>query len=503
MKGLWWLLAGAAVLASCGEEKATSRRPAAAPSAQPQCSTPAPPRAAAAPGSETPGAASPPAALPRTASAVAAVPPPIVAATETAPSARPKATPRPRRVLRFNRLKSIDHRGIGIEAFSLLVPEGWTLDGGVFWPLDNPGMPGNVAYRVAGPGGEQLEVFPTLSCFWTNNQALLEQHALGTRYLGSEVRPPLQPTEVLEQIVLPRCRRDARRLRVVEAKPLPDLARRLGPGGAGQPSGQADLMGGRLRVEYDLAGQPMEELLYAAVETHSSSAPTAYGVVTDVNWIASYLFAFRAPRGTLARRMETFQVILRSFRIHPQWFNKYNQLIQILVREQARTIESIERVRRIVGQTSDELSEATVQAWQQSNDTYARMADQFSPSGRGLDRYRDPVTRQSIQLPGGCTRGWANGHGAYIVTDDPAFEPEAEGKWTPLAPSASDSSLLRISPDAVAGGRRRVQADGLPQLGLFQAEADWQPRRAAADLPNEVRVKLGPKLARKPPPPVG
>jgi hypothetical protein len=72
--------------------------------------------------------------------------------------------------VRLKTVVCIDRQGIGIEAFRFLIPAEWEFEGGVHWLLNNPGMPAVIAFRAYNPQGlEALEVFPNISCTWTNN----------------------------------------------------------------------------------------------------------------------------------------------------------------------------------------------------------------------------------------------------------------------------------------------------------------------------------------------
>ena len=119
--------------------------------------------------------------------------------------------------LRFNTQVCVDKSGIGIEAFRMLIPHGWTFDGGIKWKLDNPGMPAVAAFRVKSPSGqEELEVFPNQPFFWTDNQMHRQMFPVGSRYYGNEVRPPLVPIDALKKIALPRFRGGVSGLRITK-----------------------------------------------------------------------------------------------------------------------------------------------------------------------------------------------------------------------------------------------------------------------------------------------
>ena len=337
--------------------------------------------------------------------------------------------------LRLKRFAFVDRQGIGGEAFSFLGPADWRFRGGVVWTLRSPAMPATVAFTVTSPDGAyQLEAFPSSLYFWTNNPMVLQTFPPGSFYLGSQVRPPLGPVQALQQLIIPAHRRGVAGLRVVEAKVLPELARQLGAGQQSAPGAQSNALGGKVKVRYQAGQRAFEEEFYCVVETTSMGMPTPYGMVVNVHWLPSYVFSFRAPEGKLQAVKPTFEIMVRTFKVNPRWFNKYNQLINFLVQNQIRQINNIGRISRIISQTNDEISDMMMASWRRRNAVYDRLADQFSQAIRGVDEYLDPTINQRVELPNGYDRAWTNGQGEYILSDNPNFDPNvgSNQNWTPL-----------------------------------------------------------------------
>lgn len=354
----------------------------------------------------------------------------VVAAILTTPAAQAAKAP-----LRLKRVSYVDRQGIGTEAFSFLAPADWQLRGGVVWTLRSPAMPATVAFTVTSPDGAcQLEAFPTGLYFWTNNPMVLQNFPPGSSYLGSEVRPPLGPVQTLQQIIIPAHRRGVAGMRVVEAKVLPELARQLGAGQHAPPGGRSGALGGKVRVQYQLGQRAFEEEFLCVVETTAVGMPSLYGTIVNVNWLPSYVFSFKAPAGRLEAARPIFALMVRTFRINPRWFNKYSQLINILVQNKIRQINNIARVSRIISQTNDEISDMVMSSWRRRNAVYDRLADQFSQTIRGVDEYYDPTAQQRVELPNGYQRAWTNGQGEYVLTDNPTFNPNvgSNQNWTAL-----------------------------------------------------------------------
>lgn len=329
----------------------------------------------------------------------------------------------------------VDQQGIGLEAFRMLIPATWEFEGGVHWVLNNPGMPAVIACRAYNPqGAEAFEVFPSISCYWTNNPMVTMMFPIGSLYFGSEVRPPMPALQALQQLVVPRYRGQMPGLRIVQQEHLPDLpqAVRAGAPSAPGPVPQAD--GARLRLRYRQGEREIEEDLFGVVELIRVAMPMLMGAQEHIYWMADYLFSFRAEAGHLERLSDQFMLIVRSFRLNPQWFGRYLQVSQFLIQNQIQQIQHIGQLSRIISQTSNEISDMMMESYYQRQATLDRLATQFSQAIRGVDEYHNPFEGQEVELPGGYRHAWANAMGEYIVTDDPNFNPNLGSTvtWEPM-----------------------------------------------------------------------
>ncbi|MBW2147365.1 MAG: hypothetical protein JRG73_06675 [Deltaproteobacteria bacterium] len=326
--------------------------------------------------------------------------------------------------VKFKTFRYIDQQGIGMEAFSMLIPADWRFQGGIQWRMDNPAMPAVGAFRVTSPvGTEELELLPSQMFFWTNNPMILSNFPIGSRYFGAEVRPPAESlNDLFTGILIPRFRGNEMDLRVHKVKPLPDLARQLRAGRQAAPEGTSQSDAGKVRIEYRKNTRRIEEEMFAVIEANAFSIPSMMGRIINVNWMADYLFSFKAEKGKLDAHAKTFQTMLNSFKIHPQWFNKYTQLTEYLIRAQIQQIQNIGQVSRIISQTSNEISDMIMDSYQQRQAVYDRISTNFSRAIRGVDAYTDPNSG-TVELPGGYTHAWTNNLGEYVLSDDPNFDP--------------------------------------------------------------------------------
>jgi len=337
--------------------------------------------------------------------------------------------------VRFKSVSCVDQQGTGGEAFSMLIPADWAFQGGAQWLMNNPGMPAVIAFRVRNPHGvEMFEAFPNLPFYWTNNPMVAMSFPVGSFYYGNEVRPPGPALDVVREIVVPRYRGQLPGLRVVDQEHLPELAQEMQASSPVAPANLTSADGARVRIQYQVGSEMVEEDLFGVVEVSEQRAPFLMGGVQHVFWMADYLFSFRALAGHLDGLSDVFTSMVRSFRLNPAWYSRYTQVSQYMIQNQIQQIHHIGQISRMISRTSDQISDMVMSSYQQRQRTIDRLSEQFSQAIRGVDEYRDPLGGQSVELPGGYRRGWTNGLGEYILSDDATFNPNvgSTANWEPL-----------------------------------------------------------------------
>ena len=368
-----------------------------------------------------------------------ALPPSQAASAGPAASARPEEiAPAPRRaaVARFRPYTCVDEEGLGIPAFTMLVPVGWQVEGGVRWRTDNPAFPAFASLRVANPERlQELEVFPNLPLFWTDNPTTLQLFPIGTKYFGNTVHPPLGAAEALRRLVLPAFRGGAVGLEVLGGADVPALAGAVQEMQArAQPEAGIRADAARIRVAYTAGGAAVEEEMYAVVQTFAFQLPTMQGAVTNVNWWVDYVFSFKAERGRLDDAAALLQTVAFSLRPDPRWFAGYGRLVEALIQGQIRQIRSIGEIGRRYAQAGSEIREAELHRWEADQAVRDRLADDWSRQFRGYEQYWDPAGERMVELPTGYDNAWVNNLGEVVMSGDPSFDPNVGSNlhWQPM-----------------------------------------------------------------------
>jgi len=340
--------------------------------------------------------------------------------TPISTTAASTTTQEPVNLLKFNTYKYIDTKGIGIEAFSLLVPSDWEAEADIAWVLDNPGMPASLYLHVWNPEGkEEYTVYPAQSFFWSDNPMVSSMFPTGSKYFGMEVLEPVSAETALTEIVMPRMKSGIGDYEITKSESLENTADTTQDANGITTSSEGWVM----RIEYRENGAQMEEEVWCLVNSATFPIQSLWGTTWSTTWYVDYISSFKAEKGKLDESGMEFEAMSKSLKLNPLWYSKYNQVIEYLVAQQIERIQSVGELSRIISQTNDEISDMIMDSYNNRQATEDRIYDNFSQYMRGVDEYYDPVGQQAVELPSGYENAWVNNLGEYILSDSASYNP--------------------------------------------------------------------------------
>lgn len=355
-------------------------------------------------------------------------------------------------VMRMRIVKIMDAQGWGqpVEVARLLVPSDWRVEGGIQWVQNMTRCPQNIIqprWRATSPDGlTGFEILPQYTWVWSDDplqQQTMQQSAANG--LACDAYPLMTPADFLARMVVPRVRQQSR---ILAAEPLPSLSQveqqKLAAGNA--PMIRHGLLrgvraeAGRVRVQYAIGGQPVEEWISATIATIAAPAANSAALMNGSVAMTANNFtvtAYRvigtwAPRGQLEQRSKLFATMLASLRSNPQYEAAVGQWLSNMGRIQQQG--AIDR-HRIWREAQESISNTIQQTYRQNQAVQDRMAEQFGQAIRGVETYIDPRSNERVELVGGYRAAWSNGKGEYILSDSPNFNPAVEFKedWRPMS----------------------------------------------------------------------
>lgn len=303
-------------------------------------------------------------------------------------------------------------------AYRLLVPQGWSVDGGIRWDVSSAAAPAMLSLRVASPGGSaEFTCFPSVFCTWspTIGQYFPEGHRTNE---GMEVRrAPDGPVAALANFAVQRCRPAAARgARLLAAEELPLVARAMAelypPGGSVRVA--------RVRVQYDDASAgrtgAVEEEFVGTLLRVDGAGGTVWGV--------DHLMSYRADAGTLDGRMPALRTVAASLRPDPRWYEAAEQVMNALVQMQFRNQEALMERFRIRTEAGHQISDITMRAWRSKTAAMDRAHENYDQKAiRGVESRVNPFSGEAEEASSAYAHVWETENGDRIYSNDAAFNP--------------------------------------------------------------------------------
>jgi hypothetical protein len=371
-------------------------------------------------------------------------------ATETRRAQPSAATPGrgTGRMLVFRTATTQDQAGMfSGPAYTFLVPSNWNVQSGIVW-RSIPSSPSTSWVRMSDPAtGAEIGILPEITFTWSN--FLAQHYRQGSTYEGNEMQPLVtDPFQVARQFVIPRLRPHLARARVVDQRPLPELADALCGRYSGGTAASRGCAAGRIRFEYEEGGKQWEEDLYISLGWAVLNVGTVGPGTQVALWSPHEVRYSKAEKGKLNDQVKVFQMINHSYRPTLRFYNRRQQLISILTsgeiqRGNAATSSALSRgnssnpvleLSKYISRTNDSVSSGIRSSYENRQQVTSRAAYNYDRAIRGVDEWQNPHTGEVVPLPTGYNNGWVNNQGQFVAGISPGDDPNVTigGNWTPM-----------------------------------------------------------------------
>jgi len=302
-------------------------------------------------------------------------------------------------------------------AFSILVPKGWEMVGGIFNvdPRTTNGSGNSLApkcdltVRRDAAGTVALRLLPEINYADLSSPQFSAGGAffpVGSSYQGMPVRPRPAATQFLDELFR-ELRPQARRVQVVEHRPLPELAQTLARNDAptaarlqqlGLPPNQYDAA--QLVVDYCEEEVCFRELLATGLTDMRGSAAM---------WTNTRTLSLRAPVEEAAAWQALLLTLYRSVEMDPRW-------VQARDRAVAQRGQAALATQRHVARVAQEIVDHRAA-------THAEIRHEDYLMLSGQEEYRNPFTGRTEQDTSSWAHRWTSAQGEIIYTDENSFDP--------------------------------------------------------------------------------
>ncbi|HEY1471109.1 MAG TPA: cysteine rich repeat-containing protein [Candidatus Acidoferrum sp.] len=410
-----------------------------------------------------------PAASPITPSGPVAGPSVSVPDSHTKPATAPKSDPE--RVIlgeRFVKRTLVDTQQGGMTAVTIHLPESWHFEGNIEWHYGWVEVPVNPSWHAENPANaEAYFQYPALRLVNVDVAPQWRQYVKSpkpgergpTGQINMAPVPPLQAMALF----IKKVRGDVSNLKWLGQQDLPDLAKALRLDPSPNQHGVA------IKIGYDLNGQPVEEAFFGVYYLNKAGTPAvqtghqsmAANQLVQTNWGFQALQSFRAPAGTLDKRMPVYCLIGKSVQYDPQWTARYRAIEATLVQmfnqklqqgwDQIRAADAIsDQAMRDNAKFLDNIGRQEIAMRSSgggggssggSGGDFLRNEghDGFSDLMRNVDTVNDSSTGGTKEVSNlGGYNHFTNGFGDYRTYDNPNDTPENQGEngtWQRMTPA--------------------------------------------------------------------
>lgn len=323
--------------------------------------------------------------------------------------------------MRFNKRPIYDPAVGNMEGATLLVPDGWMMEGGFVWN-PNLSMQASLLLRVSDGRGGAAETLPSQQFVWPMQQMGLGIQP-GANWMGSILLPPPRdPVQVVWETYVPGPLQHLRNARPTRVDNMPQLAAEFA---RTIPSG-LNVQASRIRWEYGYSGQNWEEDVYLVTTFGQNNGYTLMW------WTNAH--TLRAPAGQLDRLTPLLSVPMQSLRLSLDWSAMLEYVRGLFRQGMAQEIANTQRLGQIATQHREEIRQMHQQTWQEQQAAQDRQNFARREILGGIETYTDPFTSRPVEVPTGYSNCWVNTQGDVIASETSGFDPRpgSADDWRPM-----------------------------------------------------------------------
>jgi Cysteine rich repeat len=360
----------------------------------------------------------------------------------------------------------VDTQQGGMTAATVRVPENWHFEGKVEWHYGWVEVPVATSWHAENPANaEAYFQYPLLRLAKVDvapqYRQYVKQPKPGDRiFTGAISMAPVPPLQAMAAFIK-KVRGDVTNLKWLGSQDLPGLGKALRLDLTDWPTNH----GVAIKIGYDLNGQPVEEAFFGVYylgkmgnqAVQAGHQAMAANQLIQTNWGFDGLQSFRAPAGTLDKRMSIFCLMAKSVQYDAKWLSRQKAIDATLTQmfnqklkqgwDQIRAADAMtDQIVKNNNQFLDNVGRQESAMMRDSGggssggggflrDEGGRSsADHFSDLIRGVDTLNDPSTGGTKQLDySGGYNHFTDGFGNYRTYDSPNATPENQGEngsWT-------------------------------------------------------------------------
>lgn len=342
----------------------------------------------------------------------------------------------------YNRVRLLDKKGFAEpqEAYSLLLPKSWNVEGEVEWNMPGSGCEGNWSWlKAKSPDGKYNIEFHPHHIFTWHDDPMLQQFGQQSNNSNSNCTyaPPMNAEDYLRKVFAAQIGNP----QIVSVEPNQLVVDQM------KESNE------RMRSELMRYGSAGVQFYQTAVNAVVRWADNTEGLVTvgasvtenlvpnvyngtyskSFTGYAANKTVFKYPPGEADQAKNQLGVIMGSIRTNPAWKNTVDKYWKDF--REKRQVEHIGRIRMMDEQTAQMGRDAIrkgnerlaqmdnqMRSWEASQSSQDRMHTNFIKTIREVENFRDESG--SYEMTSSYNHAWSRGDGtSFVMSNNPNFDP--------------------------------------------------------------------------------
>jgi hypothetical protein len=333
----------------------------------------------------------------------------------------------------LKRFRLVDKVGFNqpIEVSSFVLPANWQVNSNVQWNVYSKCIPEKIqaSINAKSPDGEyELMLYPVTQFDWSTDPIQLDAMRKGFYPVVCNLAQPLDAAGYITNALAPNINARAK-----YAKVIPTL-QQLMDEGAMQQTQLARQAGNNA---YSHRGSAAEGLLQFAdgkeglafctvMQTIVTMPGTQGGMASNIQCYVGLRVVLKYKTGNEAMARKIMSTFFSSTKLNPTWFTAVTNFYIALGKNiQDQNWKHIQEVQAVQQQMGDNI----IRSWEQKNAPstadYSKNNDGFGQYLRGVENWTD-ADGNKVELTSGYSNPWGKSDGSYILTNNPAFDPNVE-----------------------------------------------------------------------------
>lgn len=298
-----------------------------------------------------------------------------------------------------------------IEGATLLLPQGWKLEGGFVWmPLFS--MQANLRIRVSDPAtGASADTLPAQQFNWPTQDVGVQLQP-GSNWNGSILwAPPRSPEDFVQGVLTVQTLPHLKGLKPTRTEDLPKVAAET----AKLAPATFKTVSTRLRYGFEVNGKAWEEDVVVTLTFAPLNGWTAMWWCNGTS--------MRAPGGQLDQMLPLLSVPIQSIRVTLPWYAQLEEVRKVFSQGRLKSQEDFARFQQSWKVYQAQAQESHRKVWEERAASQDRQNAARREILGGVETYKNPYEARTLELPTGYRDCWVNAQGTVLLSNDAAYDP--------------------------------------------------------------------------------